>query len=110
MKRAVIFRIMLTLLMLLCLCFAVSCQQEPGSEDTPGEYDENGLCFTLNVDGISYRVSNGRCTDENVVIPSVFNEKPVTEIAAGAFKNRANLKSVTIPESITLIGRCFRRM
>ena len=104
MKRTAIFRIILTLLVLACLCFAVSCRQGAGSENMPGEYDENGLCFTLNEDRHSYRVSNGRCTDENVVIPSVFKGKLVTEIVPGAFLDCAHLKSVTIPESVTVIG------
>jgi hypothetical protein len=41
---------------------------------------------------------------QNVVIPSRIGGVDVTEIGAFAFENRANLRSVTIPGSVELIG------
>lgn len=40
----------------------------------------------------------------DAVIPSEINGMPVTNISAYAFVDRTNLKSVTIPESVTVIG------
>ena len=40
----------------------------------------------------------------NIVIPSTYNGKAVTEIASEAFKDRTNLKSIVFPDSVTSIG------
>ena len=40
----------------------------------------------------------------NVVIPAEYNNKPVTKIADGVFKNKNNLISVVIPDSVYEIG------
>lgn len=64
-----------------------------------------GLAYTLNADGVSYSVTGiGTCTDTEVVIPSTYEGLPVTGIGSSAFKNCSNLKSVTIPDCITIIG------
>lgn len=67
-----------------------------------------GLEFTLLDDG-TYEVSGmGSCTDMEIVIPSVHNDKPVTVIGSEAFKKCKQLKSVIIPESVTIIkGAAF---
>ncbi len=68
-------------------------------------YVSDGLEFTLNEDGLSYSVvSKGSCTDTDIVIPAVHNEKPVTRIETEAFKWDDELTSVTIPDSVTSIG------
>lgn len=63
----------------------------------------SGLEYFLNSDGASYSVSNGTCTDTDVVIPSVYEGLPVTGIGSAAFMGRDNLTSVTIPDSVTEI-------
>lgn len=40
-----------------------------------------------------------------VVIPDTIEDKPVTAIAANAFKDMGNLKALSIPESVTAIGK-----
>ena len=63
-----------------------------------------GLAFTLLDDG-TYEVSGiGSCTDTEIVILSVYNDKPVTSIGNYAFSDCTGLTSVTIPDSVTSIG------
>ena len=63
-----------------------------------------GLTFTLLDDG-TYEVSGiGSCTDTELVIPSVYNDKPVTVIGFKAFDGCSGLTSVTISNSVTSIG------
>ena len=40
-----------------------------------------------------------------VVIPDTIEDKPVTAISKNAFKDMGNLKAVSIPDSVTVIGR-----
>lgn len=64
-----------------------------------------GLEFALNDDGQSYSVVGiGECLDNNLIIPSNYNDLPVTAIADKAFQGCVSLKSVEIPESINSIG------
>ena len=46
----------------------------------------------------------GTCTDADVVIPSIYNGKPVTGIDFAAFRDCTSLTSITIPSSVTSIG------
>ena len=46
----------------------------------------------------------GSCRDSEIVIPAIYNAKPVTAIGPEAFSWCTNLKSVVIPESVTEIG------
>lgn len=48
--------------------------------------------------------SIGTCLDVDIIIPSVYNDKPVAGIASGAFENIEYIRSVNIPSSITSIG------
>ena len=67
-------------------------------------YNENKLSYTLNSDKKSYRVSGiGTFTGTDLIIPSVYDNMPVTSIDKGAFYGCKNLINVTIPDGITCI-------
>ena len=64
-----------------------------------------GLKYELSYDGTSYSVIGiGTCTDRDIVIPSTYNNLPVTSIAEKAFYECSSLTSVVIPDSVTSIG------
>ncbi|MBE6639497.1 MAG: hypothetical protein E7616_08650 [Ruminococcaceae bacterium] len=63
-----------------------------------------GLEFAPNEDGTSYTVTGmGSCLDTTVVIPETYNEKKVTCIGYGAFRDCTELTDVVIPAGVTLI-------
>lgn len=73
------------------------------------EYFTPGLTFSFGSDG--YRVTGTAVTDENVIIPSTYNdamtggiygEYPVTEV--WSFMNNKNIKTVQLPDTITSFG------
>lgn len=71
------------------------------SEET--RYSE-GLSFFKKADG-TYCVNGvGTCSDTDIVIPSVYQNQTVTEIAESAFAFTDNIRSVVIPESIISIN------
>ena len=84
---------------------------EPDDPDVPGEPDESdeqeateGLIFDL-IDGVSYAVMEYVGTSAEVYIPSTYQGLPVTTIGGGAFYDCSGLTSITIPDSVTSIGR-----
>lgn len=93
---------------------SVDNQQTVDDQKTTGSDGENineqkkpsdGLEYTLNPDDGSYFVSGiGTCTDTDVVIPSSYEDKPVTSISHDAFVGCESLTSISIPDSVTNIG------
>lgn len=89
------------ILLLICILTAVSlfgC----------GESDSQGLKFELKDDG-TFAVSVGNATElSEIVIPSTYLGKPVSEIATDGFSSRKNgdlsLTKIIIPDSVTVIG------
>ncbi len=60
-----------------------------------------GLEFRLSLDEESYYLSGwGTCEDSHVVIPSVYENKPVTAIRNTTLENHGNFKILTVPRSI----------
>lgn len=58
--------------------------------------------FIYELDEITntYGIKVGSYGEESVVIPSTYNDLPVTKILEYAFENRPNLKSITLPDTI----------
>ena len=71
------------------------CGYQPGT---------NGLQYTLNGNGDAYAVSGIGQASGDIVIASIYNGLPVTEIAAQAFAGVTKITAVDIPESVTVIG------
>ena len=85
-----------------CVLFSVlvfvSCEEIPMRSS-------KGLQYTLNEDGRSYSVTGiGFCTDTDIVIPSRYLGKSVTNIGDWAFGGCGSLISMEIPDSVTSIG------
>ncbi len=117
MRKSSLF--ILALVLILAALALTACNgTEGGTPDKPHTHNfVNGVCETcgkknyseglkyiLNPDGQSYVVRIGNCTDTDIVIPSTYEGKPVTAIGAGAFHDRPELTSVTIPCSVKIIG------
>ncbi len=70
------------------------------NEDQPSE----GLLYMSNGNGTCF-VDAGNCSDENIVIPAYSPKgEKVTQIKAYAFLGNNKIKSVRIPETVTVIG------
>lgn len=76
----------------------VSCSKKSSSN-----HDEQGLEFVLQQDN-TYSVSAGTSNSlSNIVIPELFNNRPVTKIAENGFYHH-QAKTITIANGITSIG------
>ncbi len=69
------------------------------------EYYSNGLSFRLLSNG-TYCVSKGTCTDENVIVPRIYNGKYVSSIDDDGFYEYWKMKSIKLPDTIKIIG-CY---
>ncbi len=62
------------------------------------------LEYTLNRDGKSYSVTGiGTWIDAELIIPPMYNGKPVVAVGEDAFKHCSKLTSITIPDSVKSI-------
>ena len=65
-----------------------------------------GLAYAMNADCKTFSVAGiGNCTDTEIIIPENFCGYHVTSIMEGAFKECDNIKSVTLPETVSVIGK-----
>ncbi|MCL1900931.1 MAG: leucine-rich repeat protein [Firmicutes bacterium] len=71
-------------------------------EEEEEAFGTPGLAYQL-ISG-KYHVSKGTATDADVIIPSTYNGLPVTEIAYSGFHSYTNMTSISIPNSVTIIG------
>jgi hypothetical protein len=70
----------------------------------PDEVYSEGLEYELSADGESYVVVGiGSCTDTDIIIPSVYEGKPVTAVKNMAFYGCASLTSVVFGANVTTI-------
>ena len=66
-----------------------------------------GLKFNLINNGTEYEVVGiGDCKDVELVIPPIYNGKPVSSIGERAFDENERITSVIIPDSVVKISRC----
>lgn len=95
-----------TLLLMLC-CFAIGTTKfsfvsiANAQEST---VEPTGLSFLLNDDSQSYKVRIQDKTLTNIIIPSSYNDLPVTAIDDNGFTGCTNLEKIIIPHSIKHIG------
>lgn len=79
-----------------------------GMETVWAEQTEEGYMYDIGEDSVTFR---GLWEDEDaqpiteIVIPAIFEGKPVTEIASFALSGKTSLSSITIPSSVTSIGQ-----
>lgn len=65
-----------------------------------------GLAYAINPDGKTFSVAGiGNCTDEDVIIPENFCGYHVTSVMSNAFRECETIKSVTLPDTVTVIGQ-----
>ena len=57
------------------------------------------------LDGEAVVISGYAGTPEEIVIPDAINGVPVASIAASAFNNCTSLKTISLPDTITMIGK-----
>ena len=76
---------------------------EGGCECGLRSYSE-GLEFTKNSDNQSCSVSVGTCTDAHIIIPRVYDSRPVTAISDDGFRDCKFLKSIELPDTLKTIG------
>lgn len=66
--------------------------------------DTAEFTFSLNSAGDGYVVTGYNGSDSSVTVPDWYNQKPVTEIGAGAFQGNSSITSVYMPSTIEKIG------
>lgn len=104
MKTGKIFLLLIAVLCALCLAFGATGCTDAGNAGFTKERSLRFVEIKENGKIVGYSVSQGTATDADIVIPSTYNNLPVTVISDTAFFEFGNLKSITIPESVTAIG------
>lgn len=100
---------------LLCLTFALAACGKTGGNGGNRGNDGSGetaatetLTFSQNEERTGYIVTGDSGQTANIVIPAEYDGKPVVAIADSAFaysKHKPDIVSVTIPDSVTEIGK-----
>ena len=113
-------RIFAMLLALLLVCSFAACSKEEEKENDKIDLTVTSNELQYNVGGtyndcFAYKIINGNqvaiigftsdYTPHDVVIPAIIEECPVVEIADSAFYYCSQLKTVTVPTSVTKIGK-----
>ncbi len=99
--------LVLVLVFALCLPLLAACGSGSNGGEKTTEKElvaSEGLEYYPLPDG-TYAVASGTAQYlEEIIIPKEYMDKEVTVIVENAFKNCANLKRITIPDSVTSIG------
>ena len=80
---------------------------DSGNTQPPSDTQKasEGLQYTFADDGSGYIVVGiGTCSDSEIVIPAVYQDKPVVKLAGGLFRGKTYITGVVLPNSITDIG------
>jgi hypothetical protein len=115
MKKICALTAALLAVLLLCALPLASCANLEGDPDAIDDYTPEDM--TLKTDKGVFTFENGEgdtailvsyagkaTSNDEVEIPSTFNNRRVVEIGAGAFYHLASIVKVTIPDSIQVIG------
>lgn len=71
---------------------------------TDSDKYSQGLSYAVNSDNMSYSVVDiGTCNDTDIIIPTKYENLPVTSIGREAFAGCEGLTSITLPNSVTSI-------
>ncbi len=107
MKKKLLLVLFAVLLMgaLLLLSACEKPEKPADGEEESALVPTEGLYYELNEAGTAYSLKGiGIATDTDIVVPSEYEGKPVTEIAAGAFRENETVTSLTISNGIAKIG------
>ncbi len=98
------FKILLSFLFVALFVTGVGVLSACGGKSEPDITDgTKGLYYWENDDGQSYRVGMGeKVSTKDIVIPTTYKGKPVTEIAPGAFDG-TDIVSITFTDNVTKI-------
>ncbi len=64
-----------------------------------------GLAYEDNGQGLCWITGIGSCTDKDIIVPSSINGSKVYAITANAFTNQTSITSITLPETLEVIGK-----
>ena len=96
--------ILFAALLSLCALLFTACQDEPAVPDNEVTSTENFSYVVSDKSAVITEFIGVADEAGNVAVPSTIEGSTVTEISLGAFANRADIKSVTLPATIEKIG------
>ena len=108
-KNRLYFFFSLICVFLLSVCFIRKYDGFHGEDAHFANYtllgsDSNGLAYYCDEDDSSkIAVAIGSCTDQDIEV-SEYNDKPVTEIYPSGFQNCSTIRTISLPDTVTVFG------